>query len=93
MYRNKLERDYTDIYRGGDRGLSDRGLGDRGLSDRGDYMDRMTFDRRTVGQLDLDDRFGDEEDMRYHSRGNDNRNYNQINNQNNGGRRNYNENE
>ena len=35
------------------------------------------FDRRTVGQLDLDDRYADEDSMGHHSRGgmNDNENY------------------
>ena len=35
------------------------------------------FDRRTVGQLDLDDRYADEDSMRNHFRGgmNDNENY------------------
>ena len=44
-------------------------LGGLGM-DRGDYIDRMSMDRRTIGQMDLDDRYGD--DFRYHGRGMDN---------------------
>jgi len=65
IYRSKLDRsivggDMISSIMGGDRG----GIigGDRGGIigvDRGDYTDRRNFDRRSVGNMDLDDRLGE----------------------------------
>jgi len=75
---------------GGDIGGMIGGMGgDRGGmigGARGDYIDRRSFDRRSVGNMDLDDRLGDVDDFRQRSHGDSNGHYNQINHQQNGNR-------